>query len=92
MCASVKIAVTLFLCEVLLTALLGKKRKALYVMVSAVVIFAGTVPLVNNITQLTWLIRSPLTFVFYFTTVCIIPVAVMAAEKYKERVKRYAKA
>lgn len=87
LCAAAKIAVTLFLCETLLSSLFGKRRKMLYISLSAAVILAGSIPLTNNIVSLTGLIRSPIAFIFYLTTVCIIPVSVMVIEKIGRRKK-----
>ena len=87
LCAAIKIAITLFLCESLFESMLGKKKKAVYVVVSAALILLGTIPLVSNIAELTWLIRSPVAFVFYFSSVWVIPVTVMICEKIKGRAK-----
>lgn len=85
LCAAVKISITLFLCRTLLSSLLGKEKNVLYILLSAAVIFAGSLPLADNLISLTRLIRSPLAFVFYLTTVCLIPVTVMVSEKIKRR-------
>lgn len=85
LCAGVKISITIFLCETLLTALFGKRRQIIYIAVSAVIIFIGTIPLSNDIISFASLIRSPLAIIFYITNVCLIPVAVMIGEKIKRR-------
>lgn len=85
LCAAVKIAITLFLCETLLSSLFGKRRKVLFISLSAVIILGGAIPLTNNIVSLTGLIRSPISLIFYLSTVCIIPITVMLAEKFKRR-------
>lgn len=87
LCAAVKISITLFLCGNLFSSLIGKQKNVLFILLSAVVIFAGTMPLADNLISLTEIIRSPLTFIFFLVTVCIIPVAVMLSEKLKERKK-----
>ncbi len=88
LCAAVKISITIFLCRTLLTSLFGKKRNVLYTLLSAVVIFAGSLPLSDNLISLTGLIRSPLTIVFFLTTVCFIPVTIMISERIKRRAVR----
>ena len=85
LCAAVKIAVTLFLCETLLSSLIKKRCRKTYIFVSAAVILVCSVPLANNIGSLTALIRSPLAYVFYLSTVCVIPLIVIFAEKIKRR-------
>lgn len=88
LCAAVRISITLFLCRTLLSSLFGKEKNVLYILLSAAVIFAGALPISDNLISLTGIIRSPLTFVFYLTTVCLIPVAVMISERIKRRTIR----
>ena len=85
LCAAVKIAITLFLCRTLLSSLSGKDKNLMYVLISAGLIFAGTLPLSDNLISLTGLIRSPLAIVFYLTTVCVIPLVITVTEKIKRR-------
>ena len=85
LCAAIKISITLFLCRTLLTSLFGKERNILYTLMSAAAIFAGSLPLSDNLISLTGLIRSPLSLIFYLTTVCLIPVTVMLTEKFRRR-------
>lgn len=87
LCAGVKISITIFLCETLLSALFGKRRQILYIAVISVIILAGTIPLSNDIVSFASLIRSPLAIIFYITNVCLFPVAVMIGEKLKRRRK-----
>ena len=87
LCAGIKISITIFIGETLLTSFFGKRRQILYIAVSAIVIFIGTIPLSNDIISFAALIRSPLTIVFYITNVCLIPIAVMIGEKIKRRAK-----
>lgn len=85
LCAGVKISITLFLCETLFTSLFGKRKKLLYIAISAAVIFIGTVPLSNSLVLLANLIRSPIAAVFYLMTVVILPLSVYIGEKIKRR-------
>lgn len=87
LCAGVKISVTIFLCETLLSSFFGKRRQIIYIAVSSFIIFAASVPLSNNIVKFASLIRSPLAIIFYIANVCIFPIAVMLGEKLKRRRK-----
>ena len=87
LCATVKISITIFICETLLTSFFGKRRQILYIVISAVIIFIGTIPLSNDIVSFASLIRSPLTIIFYIINVFLIPVSVMIGEKTARRRK-----
>lgn len=87
LCAVVKISITIFLCETLLSALFGKRKQLLFIAVSAVIIFIGTIPLNDNLVALAKLIRSPIAVIFYLVSIFIIPIAVMTGEKIKGRAK-----
>ena len=85
LCAAVKTAVTIFLCETLLSSFFGKRKKVLYIIISASVIFLGTIPLSGSLVTLADIIRSPLTIIFYLTSVFVIPAVIMIGEKIKGR-------
>ncbi len=87
LCAGVKISITLFLCSSILSAFTGRNRRVLYIAVSAVLIFAGSLPLAGNLISLTWLINAPVTQILYLTGVVVIPVTVMIWEGVKKREK-----
>ena len=87
LCAGVKISITIFLCETLLSSLFGKRKKILFIVISAVLIFLGTIPLSGSLVTFANLIRSPMTIIFYLLSVFLVPVAVMAGEKIKRRTK-----
>ena len=87
LCAGVKISITIFLCETLMTALIGKRKRILYIAVSSIIIFTAAVPLSNNIVSFAALLRSPLAVIFYVANVCLFPASVMIGEKLKRRTK-----
>ncbi|MBR3867890.1 MAG: GerAB/ArcD/ProY family transporter [Clostridia bacterium] len=87
LCAAVKIAITIFLCETLLSAFFGKRKQILFIVISASVIFLGTIPLSGSLITLANIIRSPLTIIFYLASVFLVPIAVMIGEKIKGRAK-----
>lgn len=87
LCATVKIAITIFLCETLLSAFFGKRKQILFIVISASLIFIATIPLSGSLVTLANIIRSPLTIIFYLASVFLAPIAVMTSEKIKGRVK-----
>ena len=87
LCAGVKISITIFLCETVLTSLFGKRNRILYIAVSSVIILIAAAPLSNNIVSFASLIRSPLAIIFYIANVCLFPASVMIGEKIKRRAK-----
>lgn len=87
LCASVKIAVTLFLSSVLLSAFTGKNRRVIYIVVSAVLILLGALPLAGNLINLSWLLNAPVTQILYLLAVVVLPSAVMIWERVKKREK-----
>ena len=87
LCAGVKLSVTVFLCASLMTSFFGKRKQILYIAVSSLLIFAGTLPLSGSLLTFASLIRSPFTVIFYLLCVCVIPVVVMISEKLKVRAK-----
>lgn len=83
LCAGVKISITLFLCSNLFSSLFGKNKRGLYILLSAVIILAGSLPLAGNLINLSWLLSAPITQILYITGICALPTVVMIWEKLK---------
>lgn len=84
-CAAVKLAVVFYLCKTVLNALVKKNRMITYISASTVIIFIGMMLISLSIVNFAHVIRSSLTIVFYFLIVVLIPLAVIVAEKIKEK-------
>lgn len=87
LCAVVKISITIFLCETLLSAFFGKRKQIPFIVISALLIFIGTIPLSQSLVTLANIIRSPITIIIYLISIFLVPVAVMIGEKIKGRAK-----
>lgn len=87
LCAAVKIAITIFLCETLLSSFFGKRKQILFIAISASVIFLGTIPLSGSLVTLANIARSPVTIILYLISVFFVPIVVMLCEKIKGRAK-----
>ena len=87
LCAALKIAVIIFVSEMLFSSLFKKQRRLLFIAISCVVIFIGSIPMTNNISGFISLIRSPVHPILFVTGICIIPSVTMLFEKLKRRKK-----
>ncbi len=87
LCAGVKISITLFLCSNLLSSLFGRNRRVLFISAGAVLMLVCSIPLAQNLINLSWLINAPVTQILYITAVCIIPITVMIWERLKKNEK-----
>lgn len=85
LCAALKIAVIIFVSEMLFTALFKKRKRFLFIAVSCTVIFIASIPMINNISGFISLIRSPVHPILFITGICIIPSITMVFEKFKRR-------
>lgn len=88
-CATVKIALIFYICNLLLTALTGKNRTKIYTGLTAVAIFTGMMFISLSIISFAALVKSPLMTVLFCLTAIIIPLSVIFGEKIKE--KKYEK-
>ena len=84
-CSAVKLALTFFVCNILLSSLTEKSRPKLYIILSAVTVFAGMMIISLSIVSFARLIKTPLMTVFYTATAVIIPMIIIFAEKVKEK-------
>lgn len=84
-CSAVKLALIFYICNILLTSLTGKNRTKIYIVLSALAVFAGMMFISLSIVNFADLVKSPLMTIFYFSTAVIVPLAVITGEKIKEK-------
>lgn len=84
-CSALKLALTFFVCNILLSSLTDKSRPKLYITLSAAVVFAGMMVISLSIVSFAQLIRIPLMTIFYTATAIVIPLIIIFAEKSKEK-------
>ncbi|MBQ8209838.1 MAG: GerAB/ArcD/ProY family transporter [Clostridia bacterium] len=84
-CAGVKMSMIFYICNLLLSSILNKKRKLVYISASAVAVFAGAAVISVSILRFSEVVSSPLTVIMFTFTIVVMPLAVMAAEKIKEK-------
>lgn len=89
-CATIKIALIFYICNLLLTSFTGKNRTKIYTGLTAIVIFAGMMLISLSIINFASLVKLPLMTILFTLTAIIIPLTVIAGEKIKE--KRHEKA
>jgi hypothetical protein len=88
LCAALKIAIIIFLCETLFSSLFRKRNRLLFIAISCIIIFASSIPLINNISGFLSLIRSPVTSLLFISGICVIPSVIMICERIKRSRKR----
>ncbi len=88
LCAALKIAVIIFVCETLFSSLFKKRNRLLFIAISCIAVFAASIPLINNISAFVTLIRSSVSQILFISGICLIPSVIMIAERIKRRQKR----
>lgn len=83
LCAVIKLSLTFFICDYLFSELFGKENKLLYHFISAAVIFTGTTIISGSMLDFSNVITSATTIILYLFSACVIPSAVIIAEKVK---------